>query len=192
MEPENVLRNAWNVYKNNFITYILAAIITIFGSIIIITIAPLFYGLTYMALKGVRGEVPEVRDVFEGFNHFIRSWIYMIIAGIMLIVGYMLLIIPGIILSILLLYSLPLLVIRGYSAIDAIKESIALARANFIDTLIIFAVLAVLNIFASYTVTEPFSIGMLLTILILPFAVLCYTVATVELISSSRENYQIE
>ena len=105
-------------------TYIIATLVAMIGSILIVTIAPLFYGLVDMAVRGVKGEPIDYKDVFSGFDHFVRSWGFAIVAAVLLLVGYMLLIIPGIILSILLLYAFPLLVIRGYSGVDAIKESI--------------------------------------------------------------------
>ncbi len=108
------------IQKSHRSLYIIGTLVAVFGSIFIITMAPLAYGLTYMAVRGIKGETVETNDVFEGFNHFIRSWVFVITAGILLLIGYIFLIIPGIVLSILLIYALPLLVLRDYSEIDAI------------------------------------------------------------------------
>ena len=177
MEVENILTNSWNIFKNNIVAYIIGALITIIGSIFIITIAPLFYGLTYMAVRGIKGETVEINDVFEGFNHFIRSWVFVIAAGILLTIGYIFLIIPGIILSILLIYALPLLVLRDYGGIDAIKESINLGKENFADTLVLFVIIFVLKAIGG-AIPPAF-------VLIAPYTIICYTLAASSLIGEA-------
>lgn len=76
MQIETIMTDSWNIFKNNIVAYIIGALIAVIGSIFIITIAPLFYGLTYMAVRGIKGETVEINDVFEGFNNFIRSWVF--------------------------------------------------------------------------------------------------------------------
>jgi hypothetical protein len=68
MDIEKLLKDSWEIFKNNLVAYIIGALITIFGSIIVITSAPLAYGLTYMAVKGARGETVEIGDVFLDSN----------------------------------------------------------------------------------------------------------------------------
>lgn len=177
MEIENILSNSWNIFKNNIAAYIIGTLIAVIGSIFIITIAPLFYGLTYMAARGIKGEKVEINDVFEGFNNFIRSWVFVIAAGILLMIGYFFLIIPGIILSILLIYALPLLVLRDYGGIDAIKESINIGKNNFTDTLILFVIIVVLNAIGGGI---PLAFA-----LVLPYTTICYTLAASSLIEEA-------
>ncbi|MBN1134355.1 MAG: glycerophosphoryl diester phosphodiesterase membrane domain-containing protein [Methanosarcinaceae archaeon] len=184
MDIEVLLKDSWNIFKDNIIAYIIGTLIVILGSIIIVTIAPLLYGLAYMAVKGVKGEKVEINDVFEGFNHFVKSWIFLIVAGVLLFISYMLLVIPGIILSILLIYALPLLVIRDYSAIDAIKESINLAKANFKENIILFLIAMVLTAIGGWI-----RIGSVLTT---PFVMILYTLGAHELIGESSKRTEIE
>jgi len=137
----------------------------------------LSYGLTYMAVRGIKGETVEINDVFEGFNYFIRSWVFVIAAGILLMIGYIFLVIPGIILSILLIYALPLLVLRDYGGIDAIKESINIGKDNFTDTLILFVIIVVLNAIGGGI---PLAFA-----LVLPYTTICYTLAASSLIEET-------
>ena len=183
MEIGNILSNSWNIFKNNIAAYIIGALIAVIGSIFIITIAPLFYGLTYMAVRGVKGETVEINDVFEGFNHFIRSWVFVLTASILLIIGYIFLIIPGLVLSTLLIYALPLLVIREYGGIDAIKESINIGMENFTDTLVLCIIIIVLN-----AIGESILIAFAL---IIPYTTICYTLATYNLIGESPKTTAI-
>ena len=183
MDIEVLLKDSWNIFKDNIVAYIIGTLIVILGSIFIVTIAPLFYGLAYMAVRGVKGEKVEINDVFEGFNHFVKSWIFLIVAGVLLFIGYLLLLIPGIILSILLIYALPLLVIRDYSAIDAIKESINLAKANFTETIVLFIIAMVLS-----SIGGLIRIGAVLTT---PFIMIFYTLGAHGLIGKSPKRTEI-
>ncbi|NPE28212.1 glycerophosphodiester phosphodiesterase [Methanococcoides sp. SA1] len=156
MDYEDIFRRSWNAFKDNVAAFIVATIIVVLGSIFIVTIAPLFYGLTYMAVKGLRGEKVEINDVFEGFNYFVKSWVLLLVSVILISIGYMLLILPGIILSILLIYSLPLLVIKDYGAMDAIKESIEISKQNFVDSLVLLIIVAIISTIGGITYLGTF------------------------------------
>jgi uncharacterized membrane protein len=177
MEIETLLKDSWEIFQKNMVAYIVGALITIFGSIIVITSAPLAYGLTYMAAKGARGETVEIADVFAGFkpDKFIQSWILFLIIMIPIFIGFLLLVIPGMIIgivfSIIFLYALPLMVIKDLGAVDALKESLEIAKANLQDTVILVVIVMILNaigsaIWIGTILTMPFS--MLLLVLALP------------------------
>ncbi|HJH30828.1 MAG TPA: hypothetical protein C5S50_01230 [Methanosarcinaceae archaeon] len=87
------------------------------------------------------------------------------------------LVISCIILSILLIYALPLLVLRDYGGIDAIKESINIGKDNFTDTLILFVIIVVLNAIGGGI---PLAFA-----LVLPYTTICYTLAASSLIEET-------
>ncbi|WP_440953514.1 glycerophosphodiester phosphodiesterase [Methanococcoides sp. FTZ1] len=158
---EDVFRRAWDVFKDNIAAYVVATLIAFIGSIFIVTIAPLFYGLAYMAVKGMGGEKVEINDLFEGFNNFIKSWVFFILFAIIVGVGFLFLVLPGLVLSILMIYALPLLIIRGYGVMDSIKESIDISKNNFVDTLVLAIILWVISAIGNMTyvgslLTTPF------------------------------------
>lgn len=146
LDYEAGLKNSWNVVKENLVTFIVGLLIAAVGSILIVTIAPLAYGFTSMAVKGARGETIEISDVFAGFNKddFIRSWVYMliylVIAGILGQIASIL----STIIGILFMFALPLLVIKGYGGIEAITESIEIIKANPVESLVVYAITLVL------------------------------------------------
>ncbi|NOQ48381.1 MAG: glycerophosphodiester phosphodiesterase [Methanococcoides sp.] len=183
MDYEDIFSKSWNAFKDNVAAFIVATIIVVFGSIFIVTIAPLFYGLTYMAVKGLRGEKVEINDVFEGFNRFVKSWVLLLVSVILIGIGYMLLILPGLILSILLIYSFPLLVIKDYGAMDAIKESIDISKQNFVDSLVLFIIVAIISTIGGITY-----LGSLVTIPIITLALVAATVSYV----GTEGNYTAE
>ena len=177
MQIETIMTDSWNIFKNNIVAFIIGTLIVAIGSIFIITIAPLIYGLAYMAVRGMKGETVEINDVFEGFNNFIRSWVFVISAVVIIAIGYIFLILPGIILSILLIYALPLMVLRDYGGIDAIKESISIGKDNFANTLVLFIIVVVLNAIGG---AIPLAF-----ILIAPYTTICYTLAASSLIEET-------
>jgi uncharacterized membrane protein len=88
-------------------------------------------------------------------------------------IGFLLLVIPGIIISIvfaiIFLYALPLMVVKNAGAIDSLKESFEMAKANPQDTIVLVVVAMVLNAIGS-----AIWIG---TILTLPFTMLMIVLA---------------
>ncbi|MBP2031021.1 putative membrane protein [Methanohalophilus levihalophilus] len=181
MDHEQIFSDTWNVFRKDFVTYIIATLIVSVGSILVITAPPLFYGIYYMVLKGIRGEEIEIKDVFEGFNYFVKSWVFAIVAVILLAIGFMLLFIPGLVLMVLLIYALPLLVIRDYGGVDAIKESIEIGRANFVDTLILAIVIWIISAIGGYVV-----VGFLIT---LPIVAIAETIATMRMLEARPDEY---
>ncbi|WP_340819070.1 hypothetical protein [Methanolobus sp. WCC4] len=179
MDYEVLLKNSWNIVKDNIVTFIVGLLIAVIGSILIVTIAPLAYGYTFMAIKGVRGEIPEIGDVFEGFkkDNFIRSWTYMLIAIVAsVIIGQIpyLSSILSLIMGVLLMYTMPLLIIRGYGGIDGITESIEMVQAVPIESVIIYVIINVLIFIGMLLI----GIGVLITA---PIAAVFIAGATTEL-----------
>jgi uncharacterized membrane protein len=136
-----------------------------------------------MAVKGMGGEKVEINDLFEGFNYFVKSWVFMILAVIIIGIGYLFLVLPGIILSILMIYALPLLVIRDYGAMDSIKESIEISKNNFVDALVLAIILTVISAIGGMVY-----VGSLLTV---PFTLLAL-VAALEAQVGAGESYTAE
>lgn len=63
----------WRLYKRHPITFFFASFLgalICFPPAILFFAAPLYAGLYYMALKGMRGEKPRIRDMFKGFRRY--------------------------------------------------------------------------------------------------------------------------
>jgi len=89
----------------------------------ILFLTPLSYGVSFAYLKAARGEKPEVKDMFGGFRNYWNCVLsYLLVIAIVLI-GLILLIIPGIVFSYKLSFVPYLVIDRKMTPVDAVKES---------------------------------------------------------------------
>ncbi len=163
------LSESFEAFKKNFVALIIGALIAVVGSVFIITFAPLMFGIFYMAAKAAKGEKTEISDVFKGFDYFITSWLIIIICGILVTVGLIFLILPGLIMMVLLQYSIAIAITEKTGAIDSIKKSIDLAKANFMYSILFMIIISLLN-----SAGSTIAVGALLT---MPFTALMAIVA---------------
>ncbi|MFQ5975970.1 MAG: glycerophosphodiester phosphodiesterase [Candidatus Hydrothermarchaeales archaeon] len=175
MKVEDVLNDSWLVFKKHWVSFLIATGIVAFGSILTFLIAgpPLLFGLYFMAIKGLNGEEVEMADVFKGFNYFVNSWIYVIIAGILVTIGLILFLFPGLLLSILLFYAIPLIILKEMGATDGIQKSINIGRENFTFTILLCFTCFMINV-----VGFTLRIGWIVSI---PFTTLLITKAAIDL-----------
>lgn len=186
MDYESLLKSAWNFQKDNIVTYAIALLIAAIGSILIVTIAPLAYGFTYLTVKGARKEPVEINDVFEGFRNgnFIRSWIYMLIYIVVLAIAGEIHSILSTIVGIVFIFGLPLLVIKGYSGVDAVKGTFELVKENPVEAIILYVIMAVLYVIGAIALL----IGLLITA---PLAQIFLAGATLELAGETHQSASV-
>jgi uncharacterized membrane protein len=86
-------------------------------------VAPVSYGLSFAFLKAAREDKVEIQDMFAGFKNYWNAVAASILVSIIVVIGFILLIVPGIFLACKLVFVPYLVVDRKMRAIDAIKES---------------------------------------------------------------------
>jgi len=91
---------------------------------------PIQIGVIYFTIRIARGENAELKDIFDAFNHYGSVLLMMILLGLIISVGFILLIIPGIILGLRLYYTPFILIEQRLGAIDAIKASWEMTRGH--------------------------------------------------------------
>jgi membrane-anchored glycerophosphoryl diester phosphodiesterase (GDPDase) len=102
-----------------FVVYMLAAI-------------PLTFGAFLAFLKAARGQTPEVGDLFVCFRHGLGASIGAgLLVGIAVTVGSILLVVPGIILAVRLIFVPYLVVDEGLGAMDSLRESWSRTDGHF-------------------------------------------------------------
>jgi hypothetical protein len=190
------LEDGFTLYKNNFKTLVLAAIIGLVLSTVSIGIlaGPMIAGLIIITLQLIRQEdpKPEVGAVFRGFSYFLNAFLFTVIWGIAIVVGSLMVgwfPIIGQLLSLFFVYAAQAFLMFGlYLIVDkqmnfwpASQESIQAVKTNFWP---FFGLAAIASIIGSIGAIA-FGIGVVLTI---PIQICIITVAYQEIFTSHFKN----
>lgn len=84
---------------------------------------PVGYGVSFAYLKAARGEKPEIKNFLEFMNNYWNAVIAGLVTSIIIIIGFILLIVPGIIFTCKLAFVPYLVIDRKMGAMEAIRES---------------------------------------------------------------------
>jgi len=99
-------------------------ILGVLGIIYSILVAnPTEYGIDFAYLKAARNDKLEIKDMFEGFRNYWNAVMANLLVGVIVVIGFFLLIIPGIIFACKLAFTPYLIVDRRMAVIEAVKES---------------------------------------------------------------------
>ena len=89
----------------------------------ILIVNPVEYGVTFAFLKAARGDKLEIKNMFEAFRNYWNAVLANLLVGVIVFIGFVLLIIPGIIFACKLVFTPYLVVDRKMQVIEAVKES---------------------------------------------------------------------
>jgi hypothetical protein len=199
MQKTDVNLGGWieagfNLYKNNFTTLVLAAVIALVLSTVTIGIltGPMIAGLINITLQLLRraDPKPEIGAVFKGFNFFLNTFLFTVIWGIAILIGSLLVgwfPIIGQLLSLFIVYAaqaflmfgLYLIVDKQMSFWPASQKSIDTVKCNFWA---FFALAAIGSIIGSIGAIA-FGIGIVLTV---PIQICILAVAYQEIFAEDR------
>lgn len=98
---------------------------------------PAGYGADYASLRAVRGTPPKVGDVFEVLKNYLNAVAASLLVGVIVVVGLIFLIVPGIIFACKLAFVPYLIVDRKLDAATAIRESWRMTRGYALDVFLI-------------------------------------------------------
>jgi len=122
---------------------------------------PFQFGATYLFLKTVRGEKFEMSTIVSPYNRLVDVIFAQILTVVIVIIGFVMFIIPGIILLIRLSFVRYLVMDKGLDAMSALKESWRMT-ANYGWTIFGMALLAIPIFFAGLIV---FFVGIFVSIM---------------------------
>ena len=101
-----------------------AAILGVLGFIYnILVVGPTDYGVSFAYLKAARSDKLEISNMFEAFRNYWNAVLANVLVSAIVIIGLILLIIPGIIFACKLVFTPYLVVDRKMDVIEAVKES---------------------------------------------------------------------
>jgi hypothetical protein len=133
MDIGKVFERGWKLFVKDVAPYVIGALILAALSVVTIGIlyGPLSAGLYVMAVRRVRqNRTAEIGDVFWGLSHFWRFFGAALLLLILIGIGFVFLIVPGLLLATIWIYVFPVMVDRDMGVFDAMAESRRLVREN--------------------------------------------------------------
>ena len=168
---------AWNITLKYIAPLIIMTLVMIIVFVLSLGIlAPVtMAGYMHAVLLILReGREPKLQDLFSQMKLFFPLLGFSIAVFIGMMIGYMLLILPGILfvlgVSYCCLYMLPIMTDRGLGLIDAVKESYSITmKGNMVDNIAVFIIFMGLlavggSVFIGYLFTQPFATVFLLSV----------------------------
>jgi uncharacterized membrane protein len=170
---QNTFKKGWDIFKNQFVVLIIGTVVAILMMIFVVTIPPMIFGIYYLCVQLVKGKKIKISNVFKGFNYFFRSWGILLLGLIIIALGFVALIIPGLLLIVLYQYAIAFAIMEDTGVIASLKRSFAVAKANFAFSAVLIILLTVIESIGGLT-----RVGILLT---MPFTTLVTCIAAHEL-----------
>jgi len=109
---------------------------------IILIMKPVEYGRVKPYLKAVRGGDPKVKDIFVFQEIYLNVVLAAALTGVLIVIGTIFLIVPGIIIACKLAFVPYLVVDRRMDAVEAIKKSWRMTR-GYAGTIFLIGLLAI-------------------------------------------------
>ncbi len=95
----------------------------------VLVLGPVSFGGMYAFLRTARGEKPEVGDLFAAFQrNYVQAVLASLLVSALVVIGLVLLIVPGVIAMVRLAWVPYLVIDEGYDAVPAVRESWARTR----------------------------------------------------------------
>jgi hypothetical protein len=150
LDMGRALNEGWELYTRNFWTLFGANLLWVFMSVVSFSLlmGPGLGGVIRLNAKALRN--PDRHAVFsdfwEGFHRSIGLAVAFYLCVIVCAIGFVCLLIPGIIAFVYLMYTLHFISLRLYSAGDAVSASMNMVKqTGFVGKLILFLLLVALG-----------------------------------------------
>jgi|SRR5687768_8766740 hypothetical protein len=191
LDLSRALNDAVEVYKRNFLTFILAALLLDLLSIasLLVLTGPLWGAIVLMTLRAMSDPKAEVRlgDIFSTFNlkQFGPLVALCFLTAIPILLGLVMLVIPGLVLMTLWMFPTYLMVDQNLGVWDSIRTSgrIVLRRGFWINAAAAFVIFALC--LAPSLIP---GVGFLISLLVAPLAWLINTSCYIQEV---REQYDV-
>lgn len=149
------IRDGFDLFSKNvggFVGfYVLVFAISLFSSLILSGVGNiiqpvLLAGAFIVANEIIQGRTPDFSKFFQGFNHFLQLILFSIVSSIFIVVGFILLIVPGMYLAISYQFASMIIVFLGYDFWPAMEFSRKIITKQWWSFFGFMIVLALINV----------------------------------------------
>jgi uncharacterized membrane protein len=124
-------------------SFLISFLLTIVGFALSIIFS---LGLIKISLEICDGKEPKISDLFSQYRLFFRYFFASILKGLICLFGFILLIIPGIILSIRLSFFDYLIVDKNSRIVESLKKSWEITKGNTWNLFLLYILLGLINV----------------------------------------------
>ncbi len=177
MDFKKHMTRAWELTLKHIVSLVLMTLVMSVLAIVTVGIlAPVtMAGYMQSILLMIRdGREPKIQDLFSQMRLFLPLFAFGIVAFLAIMVGFMLLVVPGFLIILAIsfscLYMLPLMTDKNLGLIDAIKKSYAMAVRDNIPEHVVVAILVLAisaiggSFFIGFLFTQPLATIFLLSV----------------------------
>jgi hypothetical protein len=165
------LAEAWDLFQNDFVLYILAGLLTIVVSVVSLGLLSgvVSVGFVELVEKRRRGEEGYPTDVFDGFSHLGECLVASVLIGVGILIGLFLFVLPGLLFGLAMLFTYPAIAIDNETATGAMARSLSIITENFALAAMFLVIVVVLSSLGGAVVFGA--------LLVLPFNLVLLTLA---------------
>ncbi len=127
-----------------YVAVIVVASGTVIGEWLVI--GPLQVGLFYIIFEKMRGKPINIGDIAKGFNFFVAAVLSNILISVFSAVGFLLCIIPGLIVLALYIFTPALIVEKNLDFWAAMEESRKIVKEHLFEMTLFFFILSLINL----------------------------------------------
>ena len=122
----------WQMHGNDNFPWIFFFPVVLFGLAYVFLFLPVIkYGEQYLFLKAMRGDETEIKTLFEGFkNQYLNIILANLIVSALVMIGFVMLIIPGIIIACRLAFVSYLVMDKNMEAMKAVEKSWQMTKGH--------------------------------------------------------------
>ena len=175
MDFGKLFSSSWDTFISQIVNVIVFTVVAALLSLTIVLIPSVAVGYTKGFLALVRdGKKPELSELWSNFDKYLDTLLLLIVGGLLVSIGFCLLVIPGIILMTWWMYAIFLLVDKDLGFWEAMETSRKIVvQTGFINNLAVLLISCILNSIGG----SAAGLGVLLTG---PFSMILLTYAYIE------------
>ncbi len=176
MEHKNYLEDGLRLLKEHPVVFILCGVLAMLvsGASFGILSGPLFGAYFLMAIQLLRdNQKPKFADIFAGFPRFLEL-VPFVLVSVLIVIGFFLYILPGIMLLLCWIYTLPLMADKRMSLFEAMKISFRKVKEKgFYMHFSFLFILVVIPEFVVYMFGAFMPVAKILRVVLIPFQCGC-------------------